>query len=65
VLHDDGPLRPQRWQAAPVSVQGLPERGLAISAEWLGEPLRLVLTSGALTIEVLRDAAGLVQVRQP
>lgn len=65
VLHDDGPLRPWRWQAAPVSVQGLSRRGLPISAEWLGEPLRLVLASGALRIDVLRDAAGQVEVRQP
>jgi hypothetical protein len=44
---------------------GLSWRGLPISAEWLGEPLRLVLASGALRIDVLRDAAGQVEVRQP
>ncbi|MGE7991495.1 prepilin-type N-terminal cleavage/methylation domain-containing protein [Pseudomonas sp. NPDC089554] len=65
VVQDDGPLRPQRWQAAPVSVRLEPNQVLRVSGEWLGEPMRVLLTSGQQQVEVLRDAKGQVQVRQP
>ncbi|MDD0974705.1 prepilin-type N-terminal cleavage/methylation domain-containing protein [Pseudomonas fontis] len=64
-VNDEPLLRPRKWQAAPVSIRRVPEGSVHISAEWLGEPLTLLLSSGQQQIEVLRDAAGLVQVRQP
>nr|WP_273018700.1 type II secretion system minor pseudopilin GspH [Pseudomonas sp. BW16M2] len=61
----EGPLKPRRWQAEAVKVQSEPRGAVWLDGEWIGTPLTLRLSSGALRMELARNAAGLVRVSQP
>ncbi|MDR2308478.1 MAG: type II secretion system minor pseudopilin GspH [Paucimonas sp.] len=62
---DEGPLKPRHWQARPVRVQVEPRGSVWLDGEWIGTPLTLYLSSGALRLELARGAAGQVRVSQP
>ncbi|MBC3458942.1 type II secretion system minor pseudopilin GspH [Pseudomonas mosselii] len=61
----DGPLKPRSWQAEAVKVQSKPRGAVWLDGEWIGTPLTLRLRSGALRVELARNAAGQVRVSQP
>lgn len=56
----DEVLRPRLWRAGAVSVA--PAKPLLLTAEWIGQPLRLELHSGNVTVTLERDASGAFRV---
>lgn len=61
----DGPLKPRSWQAEAVKVQSEPPGAVWLDGEWIGTPLTLRLRSGAVRVELARNAAGQVRISQP
>ena len=62
-FNTDPQLRPRLWQAAPVKVQLSSGKQLLLDAEWIGEPLRITLSAGPTTVQVVRSAMGRIEVQ--
>ena len=58
----DDLLRPQRWQAAGVTVQ--PATAIELSPEWIGVPWELALSLDGRNVRLRDDGSGQLQVMQ-
>jgi general secretion pathway protein H len=59
----DPQLRPRTWQSTPMEVRIEPRQPVILDAEWIGQPLQVVLSDGQHSISVQRSAAGQVRVQ--
>ncbi|GLZ24000.1 type II secretion system protein GspH [Stutzerimonas stutzeri] len=60
---DNPPLQPRKWLAAPMDIRTTPSEGVAMTAEWIGEPMRIRLSDGYRTLEIERSPAGRIYLR--
>ncbi|WP_312341221.1 prepilin-type N-terminal cleavage/methylation domain-containing protein [Stutzerimonas nitrititolerans] len=62
--HIDNPLlQPREWLAAPMDIRTTPPEGVFMTAEWIGEPMRIRLSDGYRTLEIERSPAGRMHLR--
>ncbi|WP_313025698.1 MULTISPECIES: GspH/FimT family pseudopilin [Pseudomonadaceae] len=60
---DNPLLQPREWRAAPVDISTTPREGVAMNAEWIGEPMRIRLSDGHRTLEIERSPTGRIHLR--
>lgn len=60
---DDPLLRPRQWQNQPLQVRVEPNKDLLIDAEWIGEPIRILLSDGQHQVELSRSPSGKVTLQ--
>ena len=59
----DSQLRPRAWQTTAMQVRIEPKQRLLLTAEWVSEPLQILLSDGQHSISVQRSANGRVSVQ--
>jgi len=66
--NDRGPvdnplLQPRQWLAAPMKIRTTPSEAVIMSAEWIGDPMRIQLSDGYRTLEIERSPTGRIYLR--
>lgn len=56
-------LRPRQWENQPLQVRVEPNKDLLIDAEWIGEPIKILLSDGIHQVELARSPSGKVTIQ--
>jgi general secretion pathway protein H len=60
---NDPLLRPRQWQTQPLQVRVEPTKDLLIDAEWIGEPMSILLSDGQHQVQLSRSVSGKVSIQ--